>query len=61
MREKQLKKAPYLAPTIRVELVEIENSIAMSSSTGEVKGSSGTNQPDVEDWTEETITHEFEI
>lgn len=62
MQETQLKKAPYEAPTIEVDIIEIENSIATSSSQGQVTGgTTGTNQPDVEEWKEETINHDFEI
>jgi len=48
---KEVKKQPYVKPTIEIAYLEIEESIAASSSTVSISTPGQAYQPEVEDWT----------
>lgn len=54
MNQMKKEKRPYITPTIELVWVNLEQSIANSSSTVNIGGSSTTDAPLVENWKEET-------
>ena len=54
------KKETYVSPALSAETFEIENSIALSSSTATFKGAADY-RPDIDNWMEKTATESVDI